>query len=57
MSSHTYNTHRPDPSPRPRILGVALALALASGGALAQGSHQFVFTAYIDVAGGAEVVA
>jgi hypothetical protein len=57
MSSHTRNTHRPNPDRRSRILGTGLALALASGAALAQGSHRFVFTAYTDVAGGAEVVA
>ena len=55
MSSHTRNTHRPNSDRRSRILGAALALA--SGAALAQGSHRFVFTAYTDVAGGAEVVA
>jgi hypothetical protein len=57
MSSHTRNTHRPNRDRRSRILGTALALALASGAALAQGSHRFVFTAYTDVAGGAEVLA
>jgi hypothetical protein len=56
MSSYTRNTHRPSPERRSRIRGAALALALASGAALAQGSHRFVFTAYTDVAGGAEVV-
>ena len=55
MSSHTRNTHRPNSDRRSRILGAALALA--SGAALAQGSHRFVFTAYTDVAGGAEVMA
>ena len=57
MSSYTRNTHRPNSDRRPRIRGAALALALASGAALAQGSHRFVFTAYTDAAGGAEVVA
>jgi|SRR6185312_11018088 len=57
MSSHTRNTHRPHSDRRSQILGATLALALASGAALAQGSHRFVFTAYTDVAGGAELVA
>jgi len=38
------------------IPAVALACALASGAALADGAHRFVFTAYRDAAGGSEVV-
>lgn len=38
------------------IPGVALACALAGGTALADAAHPFVFTAYRDAAGGAEVV-
>jgi hypothetical protein len=57
MSSFSRNSRRADSSLRPRALGVALALALASGTALADGAHQFVFTAYTDAAGGADVIA
>jgi hypothetical protein len=57
MSSFTRNTYRADSIRCPRAFGVGLALALASGAALADGAHRFVFTAYSDATGGAEVVA
>ena len=55
MSSSTRNIRRASSSLRPRALGAALALTLASGAALADGAHRFVFTAYTDAPGGAEV--
>lgn len=57
MSSHSRNSRRPQSERRSRTLCAGLALAVASGAALAQGSHPFVFTAYADAAGGAEVIA
>lgn len=51
------NTSRADSSLRSRALGAGLALTLASGAVLANGAHRFVFTAYRDSAGGAEIVA
>jgi hypothetical protein len=57
MSSFSRNSRRANSSLRPRALGAALALALASGTALADGAHQFVFTAYTDAVGGADVIA
>lgn len=57
MSSHSRNTRRAKYLPRPGALGAMLALTLVSGAALADGAHRFVFTAYSDEAGGAEVVA
>lgn len=56
MSSFTRNTHRANSARRSRSLGVGLALTLASTGALADGAHRFVFTAYSDGTAGAEVV-
>jgi len=56
MSSFTRNTRRANSARRSRSLGVGLALTLASAAALA-GAHRFVFTAYSDGAGGADVVA
>lgn len=56
MSSFTRNTRRANSAQRSRSLGVGLALALASTGALADGAHRFVFTAYSDGTAGAEVV-
>ena len=56
MSSFTRNTCRADSAQRSRSLGVGLALMLASTGALADGAHRFVFTAYSDGTAGAEVV-
>lgn len=55
--SFSRNTRRANSSLRPRALGAGLALTLASGAALADGAHRFVFTAYSDSAGGAEIVA
>jgi hypothetical protein len=55
--SFSRNTRRANSSLRPRALGAGLALTLVSGAALADGAHRFVFTAYSDSAGGAEVVA
>lgn len=57
MSSFSRNSHRANSPLRPRALAAALALAMASGTALADGAHRFVFTAYTDAAGGAAVVA
>ena len=56
MSSFTRNTHRANSTRCSRAVGVGLALMLASGAALADGAHRFVFTAYSDATGGAEVV-
>lgn len=56
MSSLSRNTHRANSPVRLRALSTGLALALASGAALADGAHRFVFTAYSDAAGGPEVV-
>lgn len=56
MSSFTRNTSRANSAQRSLSLGVGLALALASTGALADGAHRFVFTAYSDGTAGAEVV-
>ncbi len=57
MSSFSRHTCRAHFLLRPRALGAALVLALASGAAVAGGAHRFVFTAYTDAAGGAEVAA
>lgn len=57
MSSFTSNGHRANSDRRLRAFGAGLALTLASGAALAHGTHRFVFTAYSDAAGGAEVMA
>lgn len=56
MSSFTRNTRRANSARRSRTLGVGLALTLASTGALADGAHRFVFTAYSDGTAGAELV-
>ena len=55
--SFSRNTNRANSSLRSRALGAGLALTLASGAVLADGAHRFVFTAYSDSAGGAEIVA
>lgn len=55
--SSSRNTSRANSALRPRTLGAGLALVLASGAAIADGAHRFVFTAYSDSAGGAEIVA
>ena len=57
MSSSRRNIRRADSLRRPRALGATVALALMSSAALADGAHRFVFTAYSDAAGGADVVA
>ena len=57
MSSFTRNSHRANSDRRSRAFGAGLALTLASGAALAHGTHRFVFTAYTDAVGGAEVIA
>jgi tetratricopeptide (TPR) repeat protein len=56
MSSFTRNTRRANSTQRLRALGAGLALTVVSGAALAHGAHQFVFTAYSDAAGGADVL-
>lgn len=58
MSSFIRNSPRAKSDRRSRALGAGLgvALALASGAVLANGTHRFVFTAYSDAAGGAEVI-
>ncbi len=55
--SFSSNIRRTNSQLRSRAVGAGLALALASGTALADGALRFVFTAYTDAAGGAEVVA
>jgi hypothetical protein len=57
MSSSSRNTRRANSLLLPRALGAVFALTLVSGAALADGAHQFVFTAYSDAAGGADVMA
>ena len=57
MSSFTRNTPSANSVRCRRAAGAGLALMLASGAALADGAHRFVFTAYSDGTGGAEVVA
>jgi len=56
MSSFARNTRRANSARCSRAFGAGIALSLMSGAALA-GAHQFVFTAYSDAAGGAEVMA
>lgn len=57
MPSFSRNMRRAHSHLRARAIGAGLALALASGAALADGAHRFVFTAYTDAAGGEEVLA
>jgi len=57
MSTYRRNICRTDSTSRPRAIVAGLALALASGAALADGAHRFVFSAYSDAPGGSEVVA
>jgi hypothetical protein len=57
MSSFSRNSRRADCAQNVLLLGAAIALALSSGSALADGAQRFVFTAYSDAAGGADVVA
>ena len=57
MPSFSRNSRRANCTRNPLALGAGIALTLLSGGALADGAHRFVFTAYSDAAGGADVVA
>lgn len=57
MSSFTRNTRSANSARRSQALGAGIALVLASGAALADGAHRFVFTAYSDAVGGGEVLA
>jgi hypothetical protein len=57
MSSFSRNSRRANCAQTVLALGAALALTLSSGAALADGAHRFVFTAYSDATGGADVVA
>lgn len=57
MSLFSRNIPRANSLLCPRALGTALALMFVSGAAVADGAHRFVFTAYSDAAGGAEVMA
>ena len=59
MSSFSRNSRRANSPLLPRAIGTGLALALSvvSGTALADEAHRFVFTAYTDAAGGADVLA
>jgi hypothetical protein len=56
MSSSGRNISRANSARRSGRLGAGVALTLMSGAAFA-GAHQFVFTAYGDAAGGADVLA
>jgi hypothetical protein len=56
MSSLSRNSRRANCTHSPLALGAAIALAFSSGAALADGAQRFVFTAYSDAAGGADVV-
>jgi tetratricopeptide (TPR) repeat protein len=57
MPSFSRNSRRANYAPNLLALGAGIALTLSSGAALADGAHRFVFTAYSDAAGGADVVA
>ena len=57
MWSLSRNSRRANCAHNPLALGAAIALALFSGAALADGAQRFVFTAYSDASGGADVVA
>lgn len=57
MLSFSRNTRRADFAHRSRALCAGIALALSSGAALAGEAPRFVFTAYSDAAGGADVLA
>lgn len=57
MSSCSRNIRRSNSARRSRALGAGLAFALMSGAALADVAHPFVFTAYTDATGGANVAA
>ncbi len=57
MPSLSRNSRRANCARNSLALGAGIALTLLSGAALADGAHLFVFTAYTDAAGGADVVA
>jgi hypothetical protein len=57
MWSFNRNTRRAYSLQRSWSLGAVLALSLASGPALADGAHRFVFTAYADAVGGGDIIA
>jgi hypothetical protein len=57
MPSFSRNSSRANCVRKSLAPGAAIALTLLSGAALADGAHRFVFTAYSDAAGGADVVA
>lgn len=57
MPSFSRNSSRANCARKSPALGVGIALSVLSGSALADGPHRFVFTAYSDAAGGADVVA
>lgn len=57
MSSFSRNSRRANSLRCSRALGAGLALTLVSGAALADGAQRFVFSAYSDAAGGADIVA
>ena len=57
MPSFSRNSRRANFPQRPWALGTVLALTLVSGAAFGDGAHRFVFTAYSDAAGGADIVA
>lgn len=57
MSSSSRNTRRADSAHRCRALCAGVALVSLSGAALADEAPRFIFTAYSDAAGGADVLA
>jgi hypothetical protein len=57
MPSLSRNSRRANSARKSLALGAGIALTLLSGTALADGAQRFVFTAYSDAAGGADVVA
>ena len=57
MLSYRRHTPRADFTYGSRMVWSAVALALLSGAASAHGAHRFVFTAYRDAPGGAQVLA
>lgn len=57
MLSHRRHTPRADFTNGSRMVGAGVALALLSSVASAAGAHRFVFTAYDDAPGGAQVLA
>jgi len=57
MPSFSRNSSRANCARRSLAFGAGIALTVLSGSALADGAQRFVFTAYSDAAGGADVVA